>query len=64
MFIKVNKFTYEPLHNLSCYVLLLLNGYNGFNGISFVYEPPRGKTNNVVSDQVRHKQNCTNTEKS
>ena len=27
-------------------------------------EPPRGKTNNVVSDQVRHKPTCTVTEKS
>ena len=26
------------------------------------YEPPRGKTNNVVSDQVRHKPTCTSTE--
>ena len=28
------------------------------------YEPPRGKSNNVVSDQVRHKPTCTVTEKS
>ena len=27
-------------------------------------EPPRGKTNNVVSEQVRHKPTCTSTEKS
>ena len=27
-------------------------------------EPPRGKTINVVSDQVRHKPTCTVTEKS
>ena len=25
-------------------------------------EPPRGKTNNVVSEQVRHKPSCTSTE--
>ena len=25
-------------------------------------EPPRGKTNNVVFDQVRHKPACTATE--
>ena len=25
-------------------------------------EPPRGKTNNVVSEQVRHKPICTSTE--
>ena len=29
-----------------------------------LYEPPRGKTNNVVSDQVRHKPTCAVTEKS
>ena len=28
------------------------------------FEPPRGKTNNVVSEQVRHKLTCTSTEKS
>ena len=26
------------------------------------FEPPRGKTNNVVSEQVRHKPVCTGTE--
>ena len=30
----------------------------------FKYEPPSGKTNNVVSEQVRHKPACTSTEKS
>ena len=29
-----------------------------------IYEPPHGKTNNVVSDQVRHKPTCTSTEDS
>ena len=29
-----------------------------------IYEPPRGKTNNVVSEHVRHKPVCTSTEKS
>ena len=27
------------------------------------YEPSRGKTNNVVSEQVQHKPACTSTEK-
>ena len=31
---------------------------------AYLNEPPRGKTNNVVSDQARHKQTCTVTEKS
>ena len=26
------------------------------------FEPPRGKTNNVVSEQVRHKPTCTVTD--
>ena len=30
----------------------------------FINEPPRGKTNNVVSEQVPHKPTCTVTEKS
>ena len=30
--------------------------------IPAIYEPPRGKTNNVFSDQVRHKSGCTVTE--
>ena len=29
-----------------------------------IYEPSRGKTNYVVSEQVRHKPVCTSTEKS
>ena len=29
---------------------------------SLICEPPRGKTNNVVSEQVRHKPSCTSTE--
>ena len=28
----------------------------------YINEPPRGKTNNVVSEQVRHKPACTATE--
>ena len=28
------------------------------------FEPPREKTNNVVSEQVRHKPGCTSSEKS
>ena len=30
----------------------------------YTNEPPRGKTNNVVSEQVRHKPTYTSTEKS
>ena len=31
--------------------------------IGIPFEPPHGKTNNVVSEQVRHKPTCTVTEK-
>ena len=34
------------------------------SAVSVTNEPPRGKTNNVVSEQVRHKPTCTSTEKS
>ena len=40
-------------------VLVLLCAYV----VKLIYEPPRGKTNNVVSEQVRHKSGCTVTEK-
>ena len=30
--------------------------------LSFTNELPHEKTNNVVSEQVRHKRNCTSTE--
>ena len=33
-----------------------------FVGKAFKNEPPRGKTNNVVSKQIRHKPGCTSTE--
>ena len=32
--------------------------------VEYSFEPPRGKTNNVVSEQVRHKPGYTSTEKS
>ena len=32
------------------------------NTYSLINEPPRGKTNNVFSEQVRHKSGCTVTE--
>ena len=36
----------------------LISGHKGRK----TYEPSRGKTNNVVSEQVRHKPTCTSTE--
>ena len=30
--------------------------------VGLMFEPSRGKTNNVVSEQVRHKPTCTSTE--
>ena len=35
---------------------------SGADTIKIKNEPPRGKTNNVVFEQVRHKPSCTSTE--
>ena len=32
------------------------------NNARIIIEPPREKTNNVVSEQVRHKPGCTSTD--
>ena len=34
----------------------------GLNETMVRFEPPRGKTNNVVSEQVQHKPDCIVTE--
>ena len=34
-----------------------------YNSLLNTFEPPRGKTKNVVSEQVRHKPTCKVTEK-
>ena len=39
-------------------------GYFLFVEGTCIFEPPRWKTNNVVSEQVRQKPACTSTEKS
>ena len=44
--------------------MLKIYDTNGTSEQSPLFEPPRGKTNNVVSEQVRHKSGCTSTEKS
>ena len=38
--------------------------YQKVSGLALAFEPPRGRTNNVVSVQVHHKPACTSTEKS
>ena len=51
-------FSHEGAHIISHgYVTLMFM-------LSDTNEPPRGKTNNVVSEQVRHKPTCTSTEES
>ena len=48
-----------------CHVLLKGVGIINVNRLCLLTnEPPRGKTNNVVSELVRHKPACTSTEKS
>ena len=54
----------------ACYtlVILFITKYENENHLmidlsyTMLNEPPREKTNNVVSDQVRHKPTCTVTE--
>ena len=38
-------------------IYIIIQGFS-----EYINEPPRGKTNNVVSDQVQHKPACTVTE--
>ena len=52
IFIHVMSFKVAPGRSVFHFREVLIN------------EPPRGKTNNVVSEQVRHKPTCTVTEKS
>ena len=51
------------LHPLQLTLNVQLYSYHEFNMLK-KYEPPRGKTNNVVSEQVGHKSRCTITEDS
>ena len=46
--------------NFMVLIYILLVNIPGHLHVTF--EPPRGKTNNVVSEQVRHKPTCTSTE--
>ena len=36
--------------------------WNSHATVPVSFEPPRGETNNVVSEQVRHKPSCTVTD--
>ena len=47
-----NQSMTRQLHQKTCVLLMVC-----------IFEPPREKTNNVVSDQVRHKPVCTVIEK-
>ena len=51
---------------LPCSKTRLMRAPSGYGtvGTDVLFEPPRGKTTNVVSGQVRHKPTCTSTEKS
>ena len=40
------------------------SGLQAIGNPHLINEPSREKTNNVVSEQVRHKPSCTNTEES
>ena len=54
----------EELQRISVYVATLQSiGQEAAKGtLKTAYEPPRGKTNNVVAEQVQHKLRCASTE--
>ena len=54
---KEMKFDYT-----TCPTIVAYSGKVAF--FNAIIEPPRGKANNVVFEQVRHKPTCTVTEKS
>ena len=58
---NVVKSTLDMDSLLEIFETAYINNVQVFNNIH-VYVPPRGKTNNVVSEQVRHKLACTVTE--
>ena len=51
-----------PTRRLKCGTSLLVKVFIDIDVVIATFEPPRGKTNNVVSEQVRHKPTCTSTE--
>ena len=58
MYVK-NKHSRNAIYSVS--VLNMVETETIKEAMRFSYEPPRGKTNNVVSEQVRHKSDCTVT---
>ena len=59
--IVVTKETNSNVFSVKLNLILL---YRNINYFTTTNVPPRGKTDNVVSDQLRHKPACTSTEKS
>ena len=60
----------KPINNSTKGIILLKRPTEKLLPLHYVrlvmflpYEPHRGKTNNVVSEQVRHKPACTSTER-
>ena len=52
----------QNLRSVSVHQYIETDSVSIFKVRTDTYEPPRGKTNNVVSEQVRHKPTCTSTE--
>ena len=58
-----DRFSRVEAHSIKTLMIFdPLSSYLEVHLCSMKYEPPRGKTNNVVSEQVRHKPACTVTE--
>ena len=70
--VVILKYVLAKLSVLSLPVAVMLIAFHWAHGLQIKGEayycytnaPPRGKTNNVVSEKVRHKHGCTSTEKS
>ena len=61
LFARVYHYFY--VHHNGLIMLLSVNVDEYFNlFLGLLFEPSRGKTNNVVSEQVRHKPSCASTE--
>ena len=60
-----DRFSRPVAHILiSSGVKMLITGVKSCQATLCTFQPPRGKTNNMVSEQVRHKPGCTVTEDS
>ena len=59
---KTNYWYIKQAVNIFSVFFLSNHVINSEKSYMHIIEPPRGKTNNMVSEQIRHKPGCTSTE--